>query len=234
LRVLVVGGSGGIGAALVRCYLDHPQVVEVVATWHDKPGDFSHSKLLWRRLDVTREDQIAALADGVPVLGRLINCVGVLHGAGKGPEKTVKSLDPAFFLQAMTVNTLPTLLLAKYFGEALKREQSVFAALSARVGSIGENNLGGWYSYRASKAALNMALKTLSREWRVKVPRCCVAALHPGTTDTPLSQPFQGNVTPDRLFTPERTARQLLAIIEGLNPELSGRFWSWDGAELPW
>jgi NAD(P)-dependent dehydrogenase (short-subunit alcohol dehydrogenase family) len=94
--------------------------------------------------------------------------------------------------------------------------------------------MGGWYSYRTSKAALNMVLKNLSIEWRRTMPRCSVAALHPGTTDTPLSAPFQRNVSAEKLFTPAQTAGYLLALIDQLTPKVSGRFWSWDGEILPW
>lgn len=232
--MLVVGGSGGIGAALVRCYLDDPRVSEVIATCYRQDPVMSHARLRWHSVDVCDESQIAGLAAACGQLARVINTVGVLHTAERGPEKTIAHFDKAFFLHSMALNTVPSLLLAKHLAPALKGQSSVFAALSAKVGSIGDNQLGGWYSYRTSKAALNMAMVTLAREWRVRLPQCCVAVLHPGTTDTALSAPFQGNVPADKLFSAVRTARQLVAVIEGLEPGVSGRFWSWDGSELPW
>lgn len=231
MNVLVVGGGGGIGGALVRAYLAHPGVEAVIATCHRQGATFTHPRLTWRALDVSDEDQVAGLAAGIPSLQRLINCVGVLHGDGWNPEKTVQSVDPAFFLRSVEVNTLPTLLLAKHFAKALRGGPSVFATLSAKVGSIGDNRLGGWYSYRVSKAALNMALKTLALEWRVKLPHCCVAAIHPGTTETALSEPFGAQLA---RVSPAATAARLHSLIEGLTSEQTGRFWHWDGSELPW
>ncbi|MDX1321189.1 MAG: SDR family NAD(P)-dependent oxidoreductase, partial [Oceanospirillum sp.] len=131
--------------------------------------------------------------------------------------------------------TLPTLLLAQHFSSALKKStRGIFAAVSAKVGSIEDNRLGGWYSYRASKAALNMALKTLSIEWQRSHKQLCVAALHPGTTDTGLSEPFQKNVPEGKLFTPEQTGHYLLNVLEQLTPEQTGSFFSWNGETLPW
>lgn len=226
-----MGAGGGIGDALARAYLDHPGVEGVLATHHRQAPTFTHPRLTWHPLDVRNEAQLAALASGVPSLQRLINCVGVLHGPGWRPEKTVRSVDPGAFLHSIEVNTLPSLLLAKHFAMALKGGPSVFATLSAKVGSIGDNRLGGWYSYRISKAALNMALKTLALEWRVKLPQCCVAAIHPGTTETPLSEPFGAGMS---RVAPAVAASRLLTLIEGLSPARTGRFWHWDGSELPW
>ena len=133
------------------------------------------------------------------------------------------------------VNTLPSLLLAKHFSKALKQSPApLLATISARVGSIEDNRLGGWYSYRTSKAALNMALKTLSIEWRHSHPRGCIAALHPGTNDTPLSKPFQANVAAKDLFEPANTAVSFVELLARLSPADSGRFWAWDGEILPW
>ena len=144
-------------------------------------------------------------------------------------------MDSFFLLESVRVNTLPTLLLAKYFSAALKRSPApLLAAVSARVGSIEDNRLGGWYSYRMSKAALNMALKTLSIEWRHSHPRGCVAALHPGTNDTALSKPFQANVAAQNLFRPEYTASMLVKLLSRLGPDDSGIFWAWDGTRIAW
>lgn len=236
MNVLVVGGSGGIGAAMVGRLLQDDKIDKIHSTCHScEPATEVSARLCWHQLNVTDENQIKNLAESLDSLDWIINCVGLLHTEVEGPEKTVGQLSSEFFLENIRVNTLPTLLLAKHFSRHLKgRGNTVFATVSARVGSIEENQLGGWYSYRASKAALNMALKTLSLEWRFKLPNCSVAALHPGTTDTQLSKPFQANVPAEKLFSPEKTAGLLLQVIEGLTPEKSGRFWSWDGSELPW
>jgi NAD(P)-dependent dehydrogenase (short-subunit alcohol dehydrogenase family) len=133
------------------------------------------------------------------------------------------------------LNTLPSIMLAKHFAKALTQSHSArFAVISARVGSITDNRLGGWYSYRASKAALNMFLKTLSIEWQRTMKHGVVLSLHPGTTDTPLSQPFQQSVPKGKLFTPEYVANSLLPIIANATPSQTGRFFAYDGTELPW
>ncbi len=113
-----------------------------------------------------------------------------------------------------------------------RKEGGKFAALSARVGSISDNRLGGWYGYRASKAALNMMIRNLAIEWSRKNDRSIIVALHPGTVDTGLSVPFQGNVPPGKLFDPGRAARQLLAVLDALKPADSGKIFAWDGAEI--
>ncbi len=234
MRALIVGGSGGIGRSLVDRLSKRDDITEVMGTWYRHPPE-PLKKVRWFPLDATSGENVEQLAAETGDLDLLINCIGLLHREDKGPEKTIVHADAEFFLDNIRVNTLPTLLLAKHFMKLLKKsERPVFAAVSARVGSIEENRLGGWYSYRASKAALNMVLKTLAVEWRVKVPNGCVAALHPGTSDTRLSKPFQRNVPPEKLFSTDRTAGQLLSVIDKLTPEKTGRFWSWDGTELPW
>ena len=164
-----------------------------------------------------------------------INAAGFLHNDYFTPEKSTRQITTDYFLTSMMVNTLPTLLFARYLVKQLKHKQpAVFATVSARVGSIEENYLGGWYSYRSSKAALNQVLKTLSIEWRRNLKNVCVAALHPGTTDTGLSRPFQKNVSEKDLFTADQSVAYMMKVIKGLTPEKSGKFWSFDGEILPW
>ena len=235
MKILVVGGSGGIGRQFVETLSARPGVEHVHATFNRTPPAFQSPRVSWHRLDVTDEAAIAALAAALGELDWLINAVGLLHDATQGPEKTIRRLDADFFLHNISINTLPTLLLAKHFAAALRHDRpAVFAAISARVGSIEENGLGGWYSYRASKAALNMGLKTLSIEWRRTHRNVAVAALHPGTTDTALSRPFQRNVPAGSLFSTARTVNYLLAVLDNLGAGDSGQFWSFDGEILPW
>jgi NAD(P)-dependent dehydrogenase (short-subunit alcohol dehydrogenase family) len=131
------------------------------------------------------------------------------------------------------INTIGPAMCAKYFLPLLRRdEKAVFAALSARVGSISDNRMGGWYAYRASKAALNMILKTLSIEYGRRFKQAVIAGLHPGTVDTNLSKPFQSNVQPGKLFTPELAAKQLVDVIDGLTPEDSGYLFDWAGKRV--
>ncbi len=235
MNVLIIGGSGGIGGALVEALCARDDISSVIATYHRNSSQIAHSKLQWQALDVSDEAGIKALFADLPRLDYIINAAGFLHSTDAQPEKTINRFDPTLYMRSMQVNALPSLLLAKYARPLLKDSaRSVFAVVSARVGSIEENRLGGWYSYRSSKAALNMALKSLSIEWQRSLPNCAVAALHPGTTDTALSEPFQANVATEKLFSPAQTADYLLAVIDKLQPEESGRFWSWDGSELPW
>ena len=232
-HLLITGST--IGRAIATLYADDPAVEQVWLTWRTRePADLAPG-ITPLQMDVTDE---ASVADGINSLEQLdgvLNTVGVLHHENLQPEKAVSRFSPESFLEVMTTNTLPTLLLAKHARKLLRRSDAAwFAAISARVGSIEENGLGGWYSYRASKAALNMALKTLSLEWKIALPDCPVAALHPGTVASPLSEPFTRSGADRRIFTPEESAAYLKANLDKLTPALSGRFWSWDGTELPW
>jgi NAD(P)-dependent dehydrogenase (short-subunit alcohol dehydrogenase family) len=235
MNVLIIGGSGGIGLELANALSARSEVDTVVATYRRKPPEAAAAGIDWQQLDVTRHDQLANCWPADTPLDCLIYAVGLLHEGDTGPEKTVRRIDPELFSKSMQVNALPVLLLAQSLHKAFKLSDSPrLAAVSARVGSIEENRSGGWYSYRCSKAALNMALKTLALEWRMAMPKGAVAALHPGTTDTALSRPFQANVPAQKLFTAAQSAAYMLNVIDKLTPDTSGRFWSWDGTELPW
>lgn len=207
----------------------------VHATYHLSEIPRHHDRLQWHQLDIRDGENIRLLANDFEAIDWIVNCAGYLHGALGGPEKSIKSIDADFLIENINVNTLPTLHLARYFAAALKRSNApLLATVSARVGSIEDNRLGGWYSYRISKAALNMALKTLSIEWKHSHPKGCVAALHPGTNDTPLSKPFQANVAAENLFDPAYTASHFVTLLARLDPGQSGKFWSWDGDIIPW
>jgi NAD(P)-dependent dehydrogenase (short-subunit alcohol dehydrogenase family) len=235
MNILVVGGNGGIGQAIVQALCEKESVDRIIATYHRNRVDIHHDKLQWLKLDVTETESLQHCWGVDTPLDYLIYAVGSLHSEIGQPEKSIRHFNPELFLHSMQINTLPLLMLAKYLHPAFRLSSAPrLAAISARVGSIAENRKGGWYSYRTSKAALNMALKTLSVEWRIAMPRGSVAALHPGTTDTGLSLPFQASVPEGQLFTAQRTADQLLSVLEALTPDNSGNFWSWDGTELPW
>ena len=220
---VVIGASGGIGSAIRQHLEDSPVFANVIA--FGRPS-----------FDLKNEDSIreAAVSIDQPI-DLVFVATGVLHTDSYQPEKALRQIDPATMQDVFAINTVGPSLVAKHFLPKMRKDaKSVFAALSARVGSISDNRLGGWVSYRASKAALNMALKNISIEWRRSLPNVCVASLHPGTTDSGLSKPFQKNVRPDKLFPPEKTASLLLDVIEGLDAEKSGGFWSWDRELLPW
>jgi NAD(P)-dependent dehydrogenase (short-subunit alcohol dehydrogenase family) len=236
-NVAVIGSSGGIGAALVRELADD----EAVATIHalSRTGqDASPRKATPQYIDICDEDSVRRAADVVGESGPLdivIAATGILHqGAEIAPEKAMRELSPDALAAVFAANCIGPALVAKYFLPLMRNgEKSVFAALSARVGSIEDNRLGGWVSYRASKAALNMVLKTLSIEHARRWPESVVVGLHPGTVDTALSRPFSKRVEPDKLFTPERAARHLLAVVDGLNAADSGYTYAWDGKRIP-
>ncbi|RIH72004.1 short chain dehydrogenase [Vibrio splendidus] len=240
LHILVVGGSGGIGFAVVKHLLSELSRfdfldVHVDATYHSQQPELENSRLNWHKVDATNEADIEQLSKQFEKLDWLINCVGMLHTPDLGPEKNLSSIDPEFFLKNISVNTLPSLLLAKHFTPVLKTSDNPkFAVVSAKVGSISDNRLGGWYSYRSSKAALNMFIKTMSIEWQRTIKKGTVLALHPGTTDTALSKPFQTNVPEGKLFESSYVAHQLVDIIRTATPDNSGHFYAYDGEQLKW
>lgn len=239
---VIAAGTGGIGQALIEHLLATKTAQRIHASYHvTTPPQplLEDSRIVWTKADLTSEADVSAWLSGIQSMHWLVNCAGVLHTTHTGPEKSIREFDTDFYFHNMKVNCLPTLLLAKHAASILRHtkndpEPRIFATVSAKVGSIDDNRLGGWYSYRASKAALNMCLKNLSIEWKRQFPNVCVAALHPGTTDTALSKPFQKNVAESSLFDCAYTASQLTGILSSLVAEQTGRFWSWDGRELPW
>ncbi|MEN8800474.1 MAG: SDR family NAD(P)-dependent oxidoreductase [Thiogranum sp.] len=236
MKIVIAGGSGGIGSAFVKKLAGRANVETIIATYHrGNPPEIGHPNVNWQQLDLTNEAAIRDWAAQVGEIDWLINTAGLLHKPSKGPEKTIRQIDPSFFIESMSINALPSLLLAKHLHAKFRHGRpAVFATVSAKVGSIEDNRLGGWFSYRASKAALNMCLKTLAIEWRRSLPNVAVTALHPGTTDTALSRPFQHNVPPEQLFTPEQSVNYLLDVLDGLKPARSGQFLAFDGEQLPW
>lgn len=235
MRVVIIGGSGGIGRAFVERLSQQSRVEHITATYHTLPPQTDNAKVTWHRLDLREESSVREWARRIDEVDWLINTVGVLHTPEQGPEKSIRQIDPGFFIDSMAINVLPSLLLAKHLQANFRHGRpAIFAAVSARVGSIGDNRLGGWFSYRASKAALNMCLKTLSIEWRRTLPNITVAALHPGTVDTTLSKPFQRNLPVGQLLSAQQSVEQILEVLQRLTAEDSGRFWAFDGEALPW
>jgi len=240
MKVAIVGGSGGIGAALIASLSATSLVSDIHATYFSAGATRSDSasrdtSIHWSELDATDETSVAGWIKQIGSVDWIINCVGMLHTAELKPEKSIRQFDPELFQQSMTLNCLPTLILGKYAQSALRQSpQPIFATLSARVGSIEDNRLGGWHSYRASKAALNMALKCLAIEWQRTLPNARVLALHPGTTDTALSKPFQQRVPDGQLFSSKKSAEYLLSQIRDAHQHESGRFIAWDGSSIDW
>lgn len=234
LRCAVFGASGGIGAALVRQLAARDDVAEVHALAR-KPLDAS-PKVHPHTFDLADEATIAAAC---ATIGGTLDLVIVATGRlvldnGQGPEKSWRALDAAAMAEMFAINAIGPALIGKHCAPLLRKSaRPVFAAISAKVGSITDNRLGGWYSYRASKAALNMMVRNFAIELGRTNPATIAVSLHPGTVDTALSRPFQGNVPAEKLFTPEQSAAYLLRVIDGLSPADSGKLFAWDGAELP-
>lgn len=242
--VVILGAGGGIGLGFTRYFLEQTDFpVQIWATYRQPlPAltELAHhhgDRLTISPLDLTQESEISDFAQSLrsaPVRW-LINCVGVLQIGGQPPEKSLRHLDMEQLQQYFAVNAIGPALVAKHFLPHFRHGQpSVLATISAKVGSIGDNHLGGWYGYRASKAALNMFIKTAAIEYKRRSPQTAVVLLHPGTTDTKLSQPFQKNVPAAKLFPVERTVGQLMKILQRLTPQDSGNFYNWDGSILPW
>ena len=223
-RALVIGASGGIGAGFVRTLQADPATGAVIAI---------HRQSL-PAIDFDRE---ASIADAAAELSAqapfhlIVNAAGMLHAGALMPEKKLADLHYAQMAQTFRVNTFGPALVLRHFTRLLDRERGVLAVLSAKVGSIEDNRLGGWYSYRASKAALNMLLKTAAIEVARSQPRAVLVALHPGTVNSKLSQPFRGA---EIGRAADVAAADMLRTIDRLTPADSGSFFAYDGTRLPW
>ncbi|MGH1485867.1 MAG: SDR family NAD(P)-dependent oxidoreductase [Cellvibrionaceae bacterium] len=239
LTVAIVGASGGIGQAILNELIGSGIVDTIYACGRSQLQTSEHDNdtvhITNISLDFADEKSIEQAANKIKAQDKLLDIVllttGVLHtDAGLKPEKSLSQLSLENFVESMLVNALGPALVAKYFLSLMNKEQlTFFGALSARVGSISDNSLGGWHSYRASKAALNMLIKNVSIEYKRKLPKMIVAGLHPGTVATDLSAPFQKNVPEHKLFTPLFSATQLLAVIDKLSYDDSGQCFAWDG-----
>ena len=232
MRAWVVGAFGGLGSALVA-QLDadvrYPQII----AWSRSVSVVTGTKIRANHIDLRDEATIAAAARSLGEVDLAIVATGLLHDGDLKPEKSWNSIDPSFMVRAFEINTVGPALIAKHVLPLLPRDRrAVFAALSARVGSIGDNRLGGWHSYRASKAALNQLIRCFSIELVAKRPLAICVGLHPGTVDTHLSKPYQAGLPKDKLFAPEQSARQLLQVIDSLTPAHSGRVYDWAGLEI--
>lgn len=220
---IIIGATGGIGAGLFESLKDHDGFDTVLGlSRHSVPA-----------IDILDEASIAAAADHVRQSGitptLVIVATGILHKDGRGPEKSIRELDANWMVENYRLNAVAPALVAKHFLPLMPRTgRTCFAALSARVGSISDNRLGGWHSYRASKAALNMLIRNLSIEWQRKNPEAIIVGLHPGTVETGLSAPFKGNPEHER-FTPAKAASQLLGVLYGLEADDSGQVFAYDG-----
>jgi NAD(P)-dependent dehydrogenase (short-subunit alcohol dehydrogenase family) len=236
MQAVIFGATGGIGAALAQQLSARSDIalVHAVSRTGTKPaeGVLSHTA------DITQEDQLAAVASAIKAHGApalVIVATGILSdGDALQPEKSARHQSLDAFEQVFRINTFGPALIAKHMLPLMPRKgRAVFAALSARVGSISDNRLGGWHAYRASKAALNMLIRNYAIEQARINDQFIAVGLHPGTVDTGLSQPFQSNVPDAQLFTAEQSAAHLLKVIEGLTPANTGKCYDWGGEEIP-
>jgi NAD(P)-dependent dehydrogenase (short-subunit alcohol dehydrogenase family) len=234
-NIAIIGSSGAIGNAFVmRISKMHPK-----ATIHAFSRGQSAAvadNILHHKIDYTCEHSLKAAADIATqnsALDMVIVTTGILHSNDVKPEKSLQELSGEQLMLIFKVNTITPALIAKYFLPKLNTEnKSIFAALSARVGSISDNKLGGWYAYRSSKAALNMIIKNAAIEVGRRNKKAIIVGLHPGTVDSDLSKPFQKNVPDGKLLTPDHSVEALLEVLDHLTPESSGKCFAWDGGEI--
>jgi NAD(P)-dependent dehydrogenase (short-subunit alcohol dehydrogenase family) len=222
-RALIFGARGGLGAALCAALATRCHVTGVT---REDVGICDEAAL----------ENLAARLKAQGPLHLVVNATGLLHDtdAAIQPEKSFKQISAAAMAQVLAVNTIGPALIAKYFLPLMARDdKAVMAHLSARVGSISDNRMGGWTSYRAAKAAQNMVVKNAAIETARRDKQKIIIGLHPGTVDSRLSAPFQGNVAQDKLFSPAQSAGYLLNVIDGVTPAQSGKVLAWDGAEIP-
>ena len=238
LRAALFGASGGIGAALADQLCADPQCSEVWLGARQLPKTTAPTA----RPFAFDSDDEASLVDAAQQIGTggaldlVFVATGMLHRPDLPlPEKSYRALDGAAMAELYRVNAIGPAMIAKHMLPLLPRDRrAVFAVLSARVGSISDNRLGGWHSYRAAKAALNMLVANFAIECRRSHPHAVIAALHPGTVDTALSAPFQRGLREGQLNTPAASAAAMLQTLAQLQPEDSGGLFAWDGARLPW
>ena len=236
INAAVFGATGGLGRAFVAHLAADPCVAGIAAFSRGR-FETETPKAVHHSFDLEQEETIAAAVEAARPAGGfhlVIVATGILHEDDLQPEKTWRALDGAAMERLFRLNTIGPALIAKHVLPLLAKDRkAIFAAVSARVGSIGDNALGGWYAYRASKAALNMTIKSLSIELTRRNAGALCVGLHPGTVDTALSAPFQGGVPSEKLFTPAQSAGYLLVVLDRLTPADTGCVFAWDGQPIP-
>lgn len=233
LNVAIIGASGGIGAAFIELFSDMPQIAKIFSlSRRVKQSDNPPLKLTNINIDITSEQSVSqAMASINSYLDVIIIATGILHSAEYMPEKSFKQLDSNHFQQQFNVNSIgPAIVLKHIISKVNPQKPALIAVLSARVGSIADNKMGGWYAYRASKAALHMIVKNYAIELARKHPKLVIASMHPGTVDSSLSKPYQANVKEGKLFTPDYAARKMWQVLQQLTPIDSGKIFAYDGS----
>ena len=229
LNVAIFGCSGAIGKALCIEYINKPNIDNIIA--YSRSGEeFENNLIKSIKVDYCNEQSLAEAASSLQIK---LDIIVVAIGALDNPEKSIRDLSAEKFLDMFNANTIPTALIAKYFLPCLYRDRiTKFASISARVGSIQDNELGGWYSYRASKSALNMILKGLSIEQQRSNHDSIIFGLHPGTVDSKLSRPFQKKNK--EYFSPEFSANKLMKVIDTKTVDDNGKIFAWDNTIIPY
>jgi NAD(P)-dependent dehydrogenase (short-subunit alcohol dehydrogenase family) len=230
-NIVIVGATGAIGKAFLEHYVKD-ELVENVFAFSRKKISFENRKIKSFNLDIENQASIEDAAENIKdyPIDTIIVATGILHSENFGPEKSIKEINYATMMKVISVNTIGPALIGKYFIPLLRKDnKSVIAFLSARVGSISDNKLGGWYSYRASKTALNQIIKNFSIELKRTNPKAVVLGLQPGTVDSNLSDPFKKNVAKGKLFSPEQSRELLSDVIEKALIEDSGNLIAYDG-----
>ncbi|MEM6811690.1 MAG: SDR family NAD(P)-dependent oxidoreductase [Pseudomonadota bacterium] len=233
INVAVIGASGGIGSALVQKLEGYPKINNLYLFSRSRP-DHVPDNAQFHEIDVTNEDSVQSCADQIDgKLHIVIGAIGILHEGDVHPEKSLRDINFSNFQHIFATNTFGPALVMKHFLPKMDRDiPTSFAFLSARVGSISDNEIGGWYAYRASKAALNMLIKNASIEVGRRNKKISIIGLHPGTVDTNLSKPFQGNVPEHKLFTAHYAAECLLNVINEKDETQTGLCFDWDGKAI--
>ena len=232
--VAVIGSSGAIGSAFIASYLEDETIENIISFSRSSPIS-SNKRVKHFCIDIEDEASIEGAAANLQglVLDEIIIASGLLHTEDFGPEKSIKDLKAENILKVLKVNTVGPTIIGKYFLPLLNKDKkSVMAFLSARVGSISENKLGGWYSYRASKSALNQIIKNFSIEIKRSNINAVVIGFQPGTVESKFSEPFKKNVKEGNLFTAEYSVSMLKKVINSSTPTDSGKLIGWDGKEI--
>jgi NAD(P)-dependent dehydrogenase (short-subunit alcohol dehydrogenase family) len=230
-NIAIIGSSGAIGNAFVEHYLKD-NAVEKIFSFSRSVNSHTSKKIYSFDIDIESQESIEKAASYLEgcYLDRVIIASGVLHTESFQPEKSIKDLNYETLSKVYSVNTIGPALVGKYFLPLLnKKNKSVMAFLSARVGSISDNKVGGWYSYRSSKSALNQIVKNFSIEMKRSNPNAVILALQPGTVESKFSEPFKKNISKDKLFSPDFSVDMMSKVIESANSSSSGNLIAWDG-----
>lgn len=233
-NIAIIGSTGSIGRAFLDYYSKNNEINKIYS-FSRSNSPSTNRKIINTKLDFDNYNDIDHISSVIETnsLDKVIIATGILHQGDLQPEKSISALDVDNFQKVFNINTFVPALLIKAFFPLIKRNtNSLIGILSARVGSISDNRIGGWYAYRASKAALNMLIKTAAIELYRKDSSACLVGLHPGTVNTNLSKPFQGSTPKEKIFTPVQSVDYLTKVIEKIKPEDTGKILDWQGEEV--